>query len=271
MAAAPQSRRAVLGSAAILAGNLLLGQATSEPAAAEARLPSPDDVEIYVGAGCFWHVQHEMTVAEKALLGRDGNSFTAVAGYAGGTKTGKDGKVCYHNMAFDSDYGSLGHTEVVAVKVPKDQVEGFVDAYVNLFNPLGLRADPQDQGGEYRSGIGLPGGINNAAVARLEKAAAKKGMRVLAGKGDEDDTLRDRTIYVYDTAQFPFYAGELYHQYHNDMIENYGKSYNALRDVKAGQGGLAVSKCPGDKKFVGAFASGDFSSLGLFKDKSVNN
>ena len=36
------------------------------------------------------------------------------------------------------------------------------------------------------------------------QAAAKKGMTVVAGKGDEGDTLRDRTIFVYDTTQFPF-------------------------------------------------------------------
>jgi len=47
------------------------------PATAAVRLPAADDVEVYVGAGCFWHVQHEMTVAEQALLGRDGKSFTA--------------------------------------------------------------------------------------------------------------------------------------------------------------------------------------------------
>lgn len=131
--------------AAVLAGNLLQG--APAPSAA-ARLP--DDVLLYVGAGCFWHVQHEMTVAEQKLLGRDGDSFTAIAGYAGGSKLGKDGKVCYHNMAFDSDYGKLGHTEVVAVRVPQDSVPGFVEAYVNLFNGKGVRADPQDQGGEYR-------------------------------------------------------------------------------------------------------------------------
>ena len=34
---------------------------------------------------------------------------------------------------------------------------------------------------------------------------------------------------------------------------------------------LAVSKCPGDAKFVGMFASGDFASAGIFQDKSVNN
>jgi len=151
MSAVPQpSRRAVLGSAAaVIAGNLIQG--APAPSAA-ARLPADDDVTIYVGAGCFWHVQHEMTVAEQKLLGRGDDSFTAIAGYAGGSKLGKDGKVCYHNMAFDSDYGKLGHTEVVAVRVPQDSVPGFVEAYVNLFNGKGIRADPQDQGGEYRCG-----------------------------------------------------------------------------------------------------------------------
>jgi len=47
-------------------------------------LPADSDLDIYVGAGCFWHVQHEMTVAEQKLLGRDGRSYTAIAGYAGG-------------------------------------------------------------------------------------------------------------------------------------------------------------------------------------------
>jgi len=220
MSAVPSSRRAFLGSATVVAGGLLLGE--SAPVAAETRPPAADDVLIYVGAGCFWHVQHEMTVAEQVLLGRDGQSFTAVAGYAGGSQIGKDGKVCYHNMAFDSDYGRMGHTEVVGIRVPDDSVASFAEAFVGLFNAKGIRADPQDQGGEYRSAVGLPGGIKHPAVDVLVAAAAKKKMKVLAGRGDEDDTLRDRSIYVYDTAEFPFHAGELYHQYHNDMIENYG-------------------------------------------------
>jgi hypothetical protein len=32
-------------------------------------------------------------------------------------------------------------------------------------------------------------------------------MKLVPGKGDEPDTLKDKTIYVYDTAQFPFYPG----------------------------------------------------------------
>ena len=33
-----------------------------------------------------------------------------------------------------------------------------------------------------------------------------KKVNVLEGKGDEEDTLRARTIYVYDTSLFPFRA-----------------------------------------------------------------
>jgi hypothetical protein len=100
--------------------------------------------------------------------------------------------------------------------------------------------------------------MSNKAVAVLEKQAATKGMKVLPGKGDEEDTLRERSIFVYDTTSFPFHAGELYHQYHNDMTEDYGKTYNALRKSRATEGVLEVSKCPGDAKFVGVLASGDF-------------
>ena len=32
-------------------------------------------------------------------------------------------------------------------------------------------------------------------------------MKLIPGKGDEQDTLKDKTIFVYDTEQFPFYPG----------------------------------------------------------------
>ena len=104
-------------------------------------------------------------------MGRDSNSFTSIAGYAGGTKVGKDNKVCYHNALFDSDYGSLGHTEVVAVRVPSDRLLFFCEQFLNLFNSKGVRADPQDRGGEYRSAIGLPGGFSNPAVRVMQEFA----------------------------------------------------------------------------------------------------
>ena len=118
-----------------------------------------EEIEVYFGCGCFWHVQHEVgdafairarpisspshtglrlpvgvalasgsperppaesqfVVAEQKILGRSDAKLTSLVGYAGGNAGAKDGKVCYHNAAFVSDYGSLGHGEVVRLKVP---------------------------------------------------------------------------------------------------------------------------------------------------------
>merc|ERR1712087_71032 len=59
--------------------------------------PVQDDLTIYVGAGCFWHVQHEMALHEALVLERRSADITAVSGYAGGTTLGDKGRVCYHN------------------------------------------------------------------------------------------------------------------------------------------------------------------------------
>ena len=86
-----------------------------------------DDLEIYFGVGCFWHVQHEVAMAEKQYLGRDKNSYTAEAGYAGGTKLvksskNKNGLACYSKYG-GAYYGTLGHSEAVNVKIPADKFE----------------------------------------------------------------------------------------------------------------------------------------------------
>ena len=200
--------------------------------------------EIYIGAGCFWHVQHETVIAEKTLLGRE-KLFTSVVGYAGGKKVGADNKVCYHNVAHDSDYGMLGHAEVVSVRVPAREVAAFAArALDELWDAKGRRADPQDRGGEYRSALGLPGGLAHPAMALLRQHAAAKGLSLVAGVGDEGDALEEKLIYVYDTQVFPFHAGELYHQYHNDMVGTYGKEYARLRQSALDQGTIALSQCP---------------------------
>lgn len=52
-------------------------------------------------------------------------------------------QVCYHNLLGDSDYDSLGHTEVVVVKTPASKVSDFASMLIpNLFKN-GRRADPQ--------------------------------------------------------------------------------------------------------------------------------
>ena len=98
------SRRGALG----VAGGAALGTALPAQAVEE------EDVQVYFGAGCFWHVQHEFVLKEAAELGRSGAAFSAVTGYAGGTGTER-GLVCYHNGRGVSDYGRLGHAEAVQV------------------------------------------------------------------------------------------------------------------------------------------------------------
>ena len=186
----------------------------------------PQLVSLYFGAGCFWHVQHEMVTHERTELKRKGAELTAVTGYAGGTRKDPQGLVCYHNPQGIADYSRLGHTEVVKVTVPVEAVPSFAKKYIALFGSQGIRHDPQDKGGEYRSAIGLPGGTASPMYESIAEAASASPMRLVAGKGDEGDTLGDRTIYVYDSQTFPFYLAELYHQFHDDMGQKYGTKYN---------------------------------------------
>ncbi len=82
-------------------------------------LDTNEQLPVYFGVGCFWHVQHEFVATEKKILNRDDMDITSRAGYAGGNSYGEiknnkdnlaNGKrqVCYHNLLGTSDYGSLG-------------------------------------------------------------------------------------------------------------------------------------------------------------------
>lgn len=78
-----------------------------------------DTMSVYFGVGCFWHIQHEIVQAEKTILNRLAGHITALTGYAGSSKTGDNGLVCYHNSKRLALYGELGHGEAVNVNVPK--------------------------------------------------------------------------------------------------------------------------------------------------------
>lgn len=107
------------------------------------------------------------------------------------------------------------------------------------------RVDPMDRGGEYRSLIGLPGGIDHPSYPLVQEAGKKAGFQLIAGKGNDPDTLGKQLIYVYDTAKFPFYQGEVYHQYHNDFQSPpYGKAYNNLANLAFEEGRIRGTGCP---------------------------
>ena len=185
--AVPQlTRRNMLGLAAA-AG---VSQMAPPPALAA------DTVKVYFGAGCFWHVQHEFVGEEVAALKRSPAQITAVSGYAGGQRLGDGGKVCYHNMRNFADYGRLGHAEAVQLEIPTSALPRFCKKYFDLFGTRGYRHDPQDRGGEYRSVLGLPGGMDSPLFEAVRKAAAESpgGMKLYAGRGDEPDTIGDKAV-----------------------------------------------------------------------------
>jgi peptide methionine sulfoxide reductase MsrA len=223
--------------------------ATAAATAATPRRASAEEasVKVYFGAGCFWHVQHEFVGEETAALSRSPSQVTAISGYAGGIQGAKDNKVCYHNPFGVSDYGQLGHAEVVQLDIPESALPRFAQKYFSLFGTRGYRHDPQDRGGEYRSAIGLPGGKESPYFDTIRKAALESpgGMKLFDGKGDEPDTIGDKAVLVYDSSKFPFYPAEVYHQFHNDFMgPAYGRDYNALQKVARDSAAIAETGCP---------------------------
>ena len=126
---------------------------------------SSELINVYFGVGCFWHTQHEFIEAEKNILSRKEKEYTSLTGYAGGTKTDKDGAVCYHNFQQKADYGRFGHGEVVGMNVPKGSYQEFADEYFKLFDKNGDRPDKGDRGSEYRHMVGIPGGVKSPLYA----------------------------------------------------------------------------------------------------------
>jgi hypothetical protein len=229
----------------LMAGWLLAGCGTPESlpppcnSTSLASLPDngPNDINIYFGCGCFWHMQHGLATLEMSELCRQGSNITARTAYAGGTQVGEDGLVCYHNMRSTADYGEMGHAEVVALRIPAASFASFAARFWQLC-PGGRRQDPQDSGGEYRSVVGLPGGVNSPLLAEL--AAAAGSAKLEPGKGDEGDTIWAGQVLVYDQLSFPAHVAEKYHQFHDDMMDSYGAPYNSLSRF------AERTSCPGD-------------------------
>ena len=92
------------------------------------------------------------------------------------------------------------------VEIPQSALPRFSKKYFDLFGTRGFRHDPQDRGGEYRSVLGLPGGVNSPLFDVVKQAAQESpgGMKLFLGKGDEPDTIGDKAVLVYDSDKFPF-------------------------------------------------------------------
>lgn len=240
----PSSRRSFLTKQAAVA----LAAATVVSGAQPSFAANGDDelVEVYFGCGCFWHVQHEFVEAERTILGRSDDEITARAGYAGGKAGAVGGKVCYHNAQNVADYGKLGHAEIVSMKIPASKFEDFAVEYCKLFDKDGFRPDQfGDKGTEYRNLIGIPGGKSSPLAQLLVKASLATGDKLdfAVGKGDDKDL--PKVSFIMDTADFPSYVAEQYHQFHDGfkLEENYPSSYNSL-GTKFKNKGEDFGACP---------------------------
>lgn len=246
----PKGRRSFFVDFSSTASIALLGSSALAPLLTpEISHASTDDedlIDVYFGCGCFWHVQHEFVEAEKTILGRSNNKVTSRAGYAGGNLGMKDGKVCYHNFAQVSDYGKLGHAEIVSLRIPKSNFKEFAIEYCKLFKD-GMRPDQNgDRGLEYRNIVGFKGGAKNAELAaQLVEASKEVGDQLdfAVGKGTDKDIRR--VVWIMDSELYPSYVAEQYHQFHDgfNFGENYPNSYNNI----AGQfskAGEDFGSCP---------------------------
>lgn len=87
-------RRAFLSNLAIASSATFLTTLGNNPANANAAAEQQLQ-DVYFGAGCFWHVQHEFVEAERSLLQRKDGELTSRTGYAGGFKTDGEGRVSH--------------------------------------------------------------------------------------------------------------------------------------------------------------------------------
>ena len=223
---------------------------------------------VWLGQGCFWHTQYDFVQIEQDAAGpfggRSDEQVTALVGYAGGRFAGPGGAVCYHGNP-STDYSLLGHSEAVAVELDATNATLRVAQFTALLEHFygdgfvgeeNARQDPQDQGAQYRSVVGLPGGSSGtegedggAMHAALRTAAAKRGMPLLQGRGGlAGDTIDEGVVYVYDSDAFPFFRGEELHQFHRNSVLRRAvpHSYtNVLKDKQAALGRLGNPGCAG--------------------------
>ena len=101
-------RRAIARAVGAVAGS----QSNALPALATDSKP----VKVYFGAGCFWHVQHELTMEEMSTLKRSSSQISAVSGYAGGQRLGDGGKVCCELKAAQLHGPSRRHSAACLVR-----------------------------------------------------------------------------------------------------------------------------------------------------------
>jgi hypothetical protein len=245
---------------------LLLSVASAAP------LATPPHYDVWFGEGCFWERQYAYVNLELNQTGpfkRSNRTITSVVGYAGAKGTGDDGLVCYENDS-SNDYGSLGYAEAVGMTLSQVQQErdlqftALVSDFYGSFTPTKdgfMRPDLPpllpygDVGPDYRTMVGIPGGVDGPLFSILKALNTPRGpykmtMNLkpdLLGNMTQDE---DNTVWVMDSNVFPFYRAEQYHQFHSNFFHNpeqpeqYPAEYlHALYQLQIDMGKIAPTGC----------------------------
>jgi len=211
---------------------------------------SSDEVSVYFGQGCFWHVQKEFLDKERTELGRSAGSLTALTGYAGGVPS--KSPVCYHNYSKIPDYAELGYAEVVGMQIPSNFVGDFARFHLDSISKDAEEKPLYNTGshsGPFRNVLGLPGGMASPLYPAVEAANAGRlklvsGKAFVQGKLEEGGNDGDeKTVYVYDTRSFPFKPAEMYHQYFE--LDN-TLEYRGLKTKMLAEKRIFDTGCPED-------------------------
>lgn len=208
-------------------------------------MPLAGAMPVYSGNGCFWTLQDDFVDKfERAALGRDDVDVTSLTGYAGSSRTGPDGQICY---SFDStsNYDTLGHAEVLQVQVPEDSLEAAFSVFFQSFRTYSFepgiweRKDFGDSGPAYRAVLGFPRGVDNAEVMAAVRQANVNNMTLREGQGSDADTRMTNTVLVMDSDKFPFTQAEPCMQFYAVTPSNL-----ALRKVFEDSGRIVDFSCP---------------------------
>lgn len=214
------------------------GAACTVAADAASSAPS-EDVGVYFGQGCFWHVQSDFIEKEQTSLGRRGDALTSLAGYAGGPST--EGPVCYHNYSGKPDYSTIGFAEVVGMQIPRSVVGDFAKFYFDSVSKGNSTRPILPIERPFRNVMGLPGGMMSPLYPAVEAANLGR-MQLVAGGANEiipgdRKPLEKQIVYIYDSQQFPFKPAEVYHQFREDT---------SMKDLMLAEKRIFRTGCPED-------------------------